>query len=168
MTGKRKTAIARAILRSGSGNVVVNGIPLRTFTPEIARIKITEPLVLSGERWKALDFNVKVSGGGFMGQAEAARMAVANGLVTWTRSSELRKTMINYDRTMLAGDPVGRSRRSSEALVLGDASRNRTGRLESRTMIIPIRCFTCGKLIADRWEEFAKRVKDRRETEESA
>lgn len=26
-------------------------------------------------------------------------------------------------------------------------------------MIIPIRCFTCGKLIADRWEEFARRVK---------
>ena len=26
-------------------------------------------------------------------------------------------------------------------------------------MIIPVRCFTCGKLIADRWEEFAKRVK---------
>lgn len=43
--------------------------------------------------------------------------------------------------------------------MLGDASRNRTGRLESRTMIIPIRCFTCGKLIADRWEEFARRVK---------
>ncbi len=27
-------------------------------------------------------------------------------------------------------------------------------------MIVPIRCFTCGKLIADKWEEFAKRVKD--------
>lgn len=105
VTGKRKTAIARAILRAGSGAVVVNGIPLHTFTPEIARAKITEPLVLSGERWKALDFNVKVSGGGFMGQAEAARMAIAKGLVTWTRSSELRKTMTNYDRTMLAGDP---------------------------------------------------------------
>jgi len=26
-------------------------------------------------------------------------------------------------------------------------------------MIIPIRCFTCGKLIADKWEEFASRVK---------
>jgi DNA-directed RNA polymerase subunit N len=26
-------------------------------------------------------------------------------------------------------------------------------------MIIPVRCFTCGKLIADRWEEFARRVK---------
>jgi len=105
VTGKRKTAIARAIVRAGSGSVIVNGIPLHTFTPEIAKAKITEPLVLSGDRWKALDFNVKVSGGGFMGQAEAVRMAVAKGLVTWTRSSELRKTMTNYDRTMLAGDP---------------------------------------------------------------
>jgi small subunit ribosomal protein S9 len=105
VTGKRKTAIARAIVRAGSGTVIVNGIPLQTFAPEIARIKITEPLVLSGERWKSLDFNVKVTGGGFMGQAEAARMAVAKGLVTWTRSAELRRTMTNYDRTMLAGDP---------------------------------------------------------------
>ncbi len=105
VTGKRKTAIARAIIKTGSGNVFVNGIPLSTFVPEIARIKVTEPLVLSGERWKGLDINVKVSGGGFMGQAEAARMAVAKGLVQWTRSSELRKTMTSYDRTMLAGDP---------------------------------------------------------------
>ncbi len=105
VTGKRKTAIARALVKPGRGNVVVNGIPLPTFSPEIARMKISEPLVLSGERWKALDFNVKVSGGGFMGQAEAARMSIAKALVQWTRSSELRKTMINYDRTMLAGDP---------------------------------------------------------------
>jgi small subunit ribosomal protein S9 len=105
VTGKRKTAIARAIVRAGSGSVIVNGIPLQTFVPEIARAKMSEPLVLSGERWKALDFNVKISGGGFMGQAEAGRMAIAKGLVTWTRSSELRKTMTHYDRTMLAGDP---------------------------------------------------------------
>ncbi len=105
VTGKRKTAIARALVKTGSGNITINGIPLETYTPEIARMKITEPLVLSGERWKAVDFNVKVSGGGFMGQAEAARMAVAKALVNWTRSSELRKTMTNYDRTMLAGDP---------------------------------------------------------------
>ncbi len=105
VTGKRKTAIARALIRPGSGNVVINGIPLEAFTPEIARTKITEPFVLSGERWKSLDFNIRVSGGGFMGQAEAARMAVARALVNWTRSSELRKTMTNYDRTMLAGDP---------------------------------------------------------------
>jgi len=105
VTGKRKTAIARAIVRPGSGNVVVNGIPLDTFMPEIARVKVTEALVLSGDRWRVLDFNVKVAGGGFMGQAEAARMAVAKALVQWTRSSELRKNMTSYDRTMLAGDP---------------------------------------------------------------
>jgi small subunit ribosomal protein S9 len=105
VTGKRKTAIARAVIKTGSGNVLVNGIPLSAFTPEIAKMKITEPLALSGERWKGVDINVKVSGGGFMGQAEAARMAVAKGLVQWSRSSELRKTMTNYDRTMLAGDP---------------------------------------------------------------
>lgn len=105
VTGKRKTAIARAIVKPGAGNVVMNGIPLATFMPEIARVKVAEALVLSGERWKTLDFNVRVSGGGFMGQAEAARMAVARALVQWTRSSELRKTMTNYDRTMLAGDP---------------------------------------------------------------
>jgi small subunit ribosomal protein S9 len=105
VTGKRKTAIARALVKPGSGSVFVNGIPLATLTPEIARMKVTEALVLSGERWKALDFNVKVSGGGYMGEAEAARMAVAKGLVQWTRSNELRRTMTNYDRTMLAGDP---------------------------------------------------------------
>lgn len=105
VTGKRKTAIARALIKPGSGSVFVNGIPLETLTPEIARMKVTEALVLSGERWKALDFNVKVSGGGYMGEAEAARMAVAKGLVQWSRSNELRRTMTNYDRTMLAGDP---------------------------------------------------------------
>jgi len=105
VTGKRKTAIARAIVRNGSGNVFVNGTPLSTFTPEIARMKIYEPLLLSGERSKAVDVHVKVSGGGFMGQAEAARMCVAKALVQWTRSSELKKTITNYDRTMLAGDP---------------------------------------------------------------
>ena len=105
VTGKRKTAIARAIVRNGSGNVFVNGIPLSTFTPEIARMKIYEPLLLSGERSKGVDIYVKVNGGGFMGQAESARMSVAKGLVQWTRSSELRKTITNYDRTMLAGDP---------------------------------------------------------------
>lgn len=105
VSGKRKTAIARAIVKTGTGNTIINGIPLLVYAPEIAKIKMSEPLVLSGERGKLVDFNVKVAGGGFMGQAEAARMAIAKGLIAWTRSSELRKSMINYDRTMLAGDP---------------------------------------------------------------
>jgi small subunit ribosomal protein S9 len=105
VSGKRKTAIARAIVKNGSGKTFINGIPLPTYSPEVSRTKISEPLILSGERYKTLDFNVSVSGGGIMGQAEAARMAIAKGLLAWTRSSELRKIMTNYDRTMLAGDP---------------------------------------------------------------
>jgi len=104
-TGKRKSCIARAIVRPGSGRVFINNVSLSVLMPEIARTKIMEPLILSGDRWKALDFNVKVFGGGFMGQAEAARMSIANALYNWTRSAELRKNMTNYDRTMLAGDP---------------------------------------------------------------
>jgi len=40
-----------------------------------------------------------------MGQAEAARMAVANALLKWTKSVHLRTVFVEYDRTMVAGDP---------------------------------------------------------------
>lgn len=40
-----------------------------------------------------------------MGQAEAARMAIANVLLKWTKSTRLHTTFRDYDRTMIAGDP---------------------------------------------------------------
>ena len=40
-----------------------------------------------------------------MGQAEASRMAIAKGLLKWTKSTRLRTTLRDYDRTMIAGDP---------------------------------------------------------------
>jgi small subunit ribosomal protein S9 len=40
-----------------------------------------------------------------MGQAEAARMAIARALLKWTKSSHLRRVFLAYDRTMIAGDP---------------------------------------------------------------
>jgi len=106
LSGKRKTAIARASVRAGKGRIRVNNIPVEIFEPKLARDKIMEPLLLSGEElWKQLDINVKVSGGGFMGQAEATRMAIAKGLLNWTKSARLRTTFHDYDRTMIAGDP---------------------------------------------------------------
>ncbi|RLI31232.1 30S ribosomal protein S9 [Candidatus Bathyarchaeota archaeon] len=103
--GKRKTAIAKAVIRPGSGRIRVNKIPLEIYTPEIAKWKIMEPLLLSGDLWKQVDIDVKVKGGGFMGQAEAVRMSIARGLVEWFRSSRLKKLFISYDRSMIAGDP---------------------------------------------------------------
>ena len=106
LSGKRKTAIAQATVRLGKGRIRINNVPLEIFEPKLARDKILEPLFLVDEKvWKEVDINVKVSGGGFMGQAEAARMAIAKGLLKWTKSTRLRTTLRDYDRTMIAGDP---------------------------------------------------------------
>ena len=105
VSGKRKTAAARAVVRPGVGRVRINMVPVEIFEPEIAREKIMEPLLQAGEDvWKQMDMDVKTSGGGYMGQAEAARMAVANALLKWTKSSHLRTVFTEYDRTMIAGD----------------------------------------------------------------
>ncbi|MEM3055465.1 MAG: 30S ribosomal protein S9, partial [Candidatus Bathyarchaeia archaeon] len=79
VSGKRKTAVARAVVKPGIGRVRVNMTPLEIYEPEVAREKIMEPLIQAGDDvWKQLDIDIKVSGGGYMGQAEAARMAIAN------------------------------------------------------------------------------------------
>jgi len=105
VSGKRKTAISRAVIRLGIGKVHINRIPLEIFEPEIAREKMMEPLLQAGDDvWKQLDIDVKVSGGGYMGQAEAARMAIANAMLKWTKSTHLRTVFAEYDRTMIAGD----------------------------------------------------------------
>jgi small subunit ribosomal protein S9 len=105
-SGKRKTAIARATVRAGKGRIRVNNVPLEILEPKIARDKIFEPLVQAGANvWKGLDIDVKISGGGFMGQAEAARTALARALLRWTKSAHLQTLFTEYDRTLLAGDP---------------------------------------------------------------
>jgi small subunit ribosomal protein S9 len=104
-SGKRKTVIARATIRSGIGRVRVNNMPIEIIEPKIVRDRIMEPLLRAGDAWKEVDINVKVSGGGFMGQAEATRTAIARALVKWTKSTHLRTVFTDYDRTMLAGDP---------------------------------------------------------------
>jgi len=105
ISGKRKTATARAVVKPGIGRIRVNRVPLEIFEPAIAREKIMEPLIQAGDDvWKQLDIDIKVSGGGYMGQAEAARMAVANALLKWTKSGHLRTVFVEYDRTMIVGD----------------------------------------------------------------
>lgn len=106
ISGKRKTATARAVVKPGIGRIRINRIPLEIYEPEIAREKIMEPLVQAGDDvLNQLDVDIKVSGGGYMGQAEAARMVIANALLKWTKSSRLRRVLVEYDRTMVVGDP---------------------------------------------------------------
>jgi small subunit ribosomal protein S9 len=105
VSGKRKTAVARAVVKAGAGRIRINRIPVEILEPEIARAKIMEPLLQAGEEvWKQVDMDVRTQGGGYMGQAEAARMAVANSLLKWTKSGHLRTVFNQYDRTMIVGD----------------------------------------------------------------
>jgi small subunit ribosomal protein S9 len=105
-SGKRKTAIARVTLRAGRGRIRVNNVPLEILEPKIAREKILEPILQVGEEIrKQVDIDVRASGGGFMGQAEATRTAISRAFVKWTRSARLQTMFGRYDRTMIAGDP---------------------------------------------------------------
>jgi small subunit ribosomal protein S9 len=104
-SGKRKTAIARGKLKKGKGRVRINKKPVELYQPELARLKIYEPLTIAEDILKQVDIDVKVNGGGVMGQAEAARMVIAKGLVQWTGDMELKEKFSHYDRTMLVGDP---------------------------------------------------------------
>lgn len=103
--GKKKTAVARAIIKPGIGRVRINGYPLELWPIEMARLKMSEPLILAGELAKKVDIEVNVSGGGFMGQATAVRIAIARGLVAYFQSQELKELYEKYDPYMLKGDP---------------------------------------------------------------
>jgi len=104
VSGKRKRAIARATITEGNGTVRINSLILDAYQPQIARMKIQEPIILAGDQAKKLNINVSIQGGGFQSQAEAARLAIARGLVEHTGSKELRKIYLDYDRQMLIAD----------------------------------------------------------------
>ncbi|MBS7610574.1 30S ribosomal protein S9 [Candidatus Bathyarchaeota archaeon] len=103
--GKRKTAVARAVLKPGNGTIRVNKVLLEFVQPPIAKNVMEEPILIAGkDALSDVDIEVNVRGGGYMGQAEAVRMAIARGLVKWMKSSTLKDLFRKYDRTMLSGD----------------------------------------------------------------
>lgn len=103
-SGKRKTAIARATVKPGKGRVRVNKMPLEVVEPEMVRTFISEPLLIARGVSEEVDIDVNFEGGGIMGQAEAARTAIARALYGWSNDEELRKAFLDYDRTLLVND----------------------------------------------------------------
>lgn len=102
--GKRKTAVARATVQKGEGRIRVNRLPLELVEPELVRLKIQEPLTIAEKKWQKLDIDVKVEGGGVMGQAEAVRTAIARGIVEFTNDDDLKEQYLYFDRTLLVPD----------------------------------------------------------------
>ena len=101
-SGRRKQSIARAILSDGNGKVTVNSIHLKIYSPSLSRLKIMEPLMLAGDVAGKVNINITVRGGGYITQADAARLAVARALVLY--SSKLKEVFLNYDRHLLVAD----------------------------------------------------------------
>jgi small subunit ribosomal protein S9 len=80
-TGRRKEAVARAILRAGTGTITVNGKPIEVYFPTATqRMVVTEALRVT-DRETAYDINANIFGGGVTGQAGALRMAIARSLI---------------------------------------------------------------------------------------
>ncbi|NQW47569.1 MAG: 30S ribosomal protein S9 [Planctomycetes bacterium] len=79
-TGRRKTAVARVRLRTGSGAITVNGRSMDAYFPSIKdRVLISGALELLGKQ-SVVNIDIKVDGGGLSGQAGACRLGVARAL----------------------------------------------------------------------------------------
>ncbi len=80
-TGKRKTAIAKVWIKSGSGKISVNGTDLNTWLGghEAIKLKLVQPLFVTQQE-KAVDVKAVVLGGGYSAQAEALRHGISKAL----------------------------------------------------------------------------------------
>jgi small subunit ribosomal protein S9 len=85
-TGRRKTAVARVHLRSGTGKIMVNQKPVdEFFSRETGRMMVRQPLEVTN-LLTSFDILVNVSGGGETGQAGAVRHGIARALVDYDAS----------------------------------------------------------------------------------
>lgn len=107
VTGKRKTAVAKAKITPGTGKITLNNKAIQNFN-NFHKLSIAEPIEIAkpvlGEELSNLDIAVSIHGGGVESQIEAARLAIARALVNLTKNPELRNAFLRYDRTMLVAD----------------------------------------------------------------
>ncbi len=104
-SGKRKTAIAKAEIKEGTGKVTINGKNYETLH-RFDSLRIKEPLLIAEKIIGNTNFDViiKVHGGGEKGQIDAARLALARAIVKFTGSTELEDEFFEYDRNLLVAD----------------------------------------------------------------
>ncbi len=102
VSGKRKSAIARATLRPGTGKVRINHKLLDNYYPSLYRMRIREPLLLAENIAGKIDLDVNVIGGGIASQSDAVRLAIGKALVKY--APELKEMFLDYDRQLLVAD----------------------------------------------------------------
>jgi len=102
--GKRKESIARATIREGNGTIRINSRNLSSLSNPYVREIIREPMRYVGPEANGVDISVNVSGGGAMGQAQAARTAIANALAMYFDQLNLKDKFIEIDRSLIVED----------------------------------------------------------------
>ncbi|MCC7082525.1 MAG: 30S ribosomal protein S9 [Burkholderiales bacterium] len=109
-TGRRKTAVARVFLKTGSGAIVVNDKPVdEFFSRETGRMVVRQPLVVTNHL-NSFDIMVNVHGGGESGQAGAVRHGISRALVAYddTLKPALRKAgLVTRDAREVERKKVG-------------------------------------------------------------
>lgn len=103
-SGKRKTAIAKAVIKQGKGKILINKKP-HTSLSFVRKLMIEEPVRIAKEKGVSnFDISVNVKGGGFESQIEASRLAIARAIVGFSKSEALKKEFLVYDRNLLIAD----------------------------------------------------------------
>ena len=108
-TGKRKTSVARVIIRPGSGQFELNGRPLEVYFPRRTHQAIVrQPLEIVGFA-ERVDVRARIHGGGISGQADAVRHGIAKALIEADPAlrGELKR------RQLLTRDPREKERRKA-------------------------------------------------------
>jgi small subunit ribosomal protein S9 len=89
--GRRKTSVARVLLRPGTGEWTINGRPMAEYFPRRThQMRVEEPLQIT-ELEGQFDVQIRVNGGGLTGQADAIRMGLSRALVAY--DEEQRPTL---------------------------------------------------------------------------
>ena len=102
--GKRKKSIARAAIVPGTGRVRINKLLVSAHSNKYVREIILEPIRYAGPEVNSVDIAVIVNGGGMMGQAQAARTAIAKALVGYFKNEALKAKFDEIDRSLLVED----------------------------------------------------------------
>jgi small subunit ribosomal protein S9 len=105
VSGKRKTAVAKAAIKDGTGKVLINNNVIDSL-PMLQQLELREPLIIANQFLGKMtfDISVNVTGGGTASRIEASRLAIAKAIVEFTKDEKLRAAFLGYDRNLIVAD----------------------------------------------------------------
>ena len=111
-TGRRKSSVARVILKPGKGKITVNGRDVNEYMPfEVLVMDLKQPLELTNNL-ETFDIECNVTGGGFSGQTGAIRLGITRALLEYDKENENNED--SYRKILKKAGMVTRDPRSKE------------------------------------------------------